>query len=87
MNKHITDLIVFVAESKLVWYYMMRLLLAVELLQICLATACYSGGEADHRGTTEHLNDDDLRLSYENVVQIASLPLHCYHTEYPNKLR
>ena len=87
MNKHITDLIVFVAESKLVWYYMMRLLLAVELLQICLATAFYSGGEADHRETTEHLNDDDLRLSYENVVQIASLPLHCYHTEYPNKLR
>ena len=73
----------FVAESELV----MLLLLAVELLQICLATACYSGGEADHRGTTEHLNDDDLRLSYENVVQIASLPLHCYHTEYPNKLR
>lgn len=66
----------------------MLLLLAVEL-QICLTVAWYSDGEGevDHRGTTEHLNDDDLRLSYENVVQIASLPLHCYHTEYPNKLR
>ena len=66
----------------------MLLLLAVEL-QICLTVAWYRGGEVevDHRGTTEHLNDDDLRLSYENVLQIAGLPLHCYHTEYPNKLR
>ena len=65
----------------------MLLLLAVELLQFCLCIAWHSHGEGYHRGTTEHLTDDDLRLSYENVVQIASLPLHCYHTEYPNKLR
>lgn len=64
----------------------MLLVLAVELLQICLAVA-WCSGEGDHRGTTEHLTDDDLRLSYENVVEIARLPLHCYHTEYPNKLR
>ena len=40
-----------------------------------------------HEATTEHLNDDDLRLDYENVVQLASLPLGCHTTQYPNKLR
>ena len=64
----------------------MLLVLAVELLQFCLAVA-WSDGSGDHGGTTEDLTDDDLRLSYENLVQIARLPLHCYHTEYPNKLR
>lgn len=63
----------------------MLLVLAVELLQSCLAVA-WSDGSGDHGGTTEDLTDDDLRLSYENLVQIARLPLHCYHTEYPNKL-
>ena len=64
----------------------MLLLLAVELLQVCHTVAWYEG-EANQGGTTAQLTDDDLRLSYENVVQIARLPLHCYHTEYPNKLR
>ena len=65
----------------------MLLLLAVEVLQVCLAVAWRSSGERDLRGTTAQLTDDDLRLSYENVLQLSRLPLHCYHTEYPNKLR
>ena len=39
------------------------------------------------KATTEELNDNDLVLSYENVVEIASLPLHCLDREYPYKLR
>ena len=66
---------------------MQLLLLAVKLLQLCLAFAWHEGDGEVMRGTTEELTDDDLRLSYENVLQIARLPLHCYHTEYPNKLR
>ena len=62
----------------------MRLLLLV--VELCLAVACHEV-DGEVRGTTEELTDDDLRLSYENVLQIAGLPLHCYHTEYPNKLR
>ena len=64
----------------------MLLLVAVELLQICL-TVGWSNGQDNHGGTTAQLTDDDLRLSYENVVQMSRLPLHCHHTEYPNKLR
>ena len=62
----------------------MRLLLL--LVELCLAVACHEV-DGEVRGTTEELTDDDLRLSYENVLQIADLPLYCYHTEYPNKLR
>ena len=29
---------------------------------------------------------EDLRLSYEIVSSLAGLPLHCYNTEFPNKL-
>ena len=29
---------------------------------------------------------EDLHLSYEVVSGLAGLPLHCYNTEYPNKL-
>ena len=28
----------------------------------------------------------DLHLSYETVSSLAGLPLHCYNTEFPNKL-
>ena len=28
----------------------------------------------------------DLHLSYETVSRLAGLPLHCYNTEFPNKL-
>merc|ERR1719347_1932559 len=28
----------------------------------------------------------EFELSYETVSNLASLPLHCYNTEYPNKL-
>ena len=55
--------------------------LLLPLLPLCIP------GDLHPTLTTDHLNDNDLSLSYENVVQIASLPLHCYSTEYPNKLR
>ena len=42
--------------------------------------------KSEMRGVTEGLNDDDLDLDYETVARIASLPLHCYEVEYPNKL-
>ena len=44
---------------------------------IFVAAALFCTGEA---------MDDDLQLSYETVSSLAGLPLHCYNTEYPNKL-
>ena len=35
---------------------------------------------------TGQLVVEDLHLSYEIVSSLAGLPLHCYNTEFPNKL-
>ena len=35
---------------------------------------------------TGETDTNDLHLSYETVSSLAGLPLHCYNTEYPNKL-